>query len=207
MRKIREVLRLNEECGLSERQIAISVGIGCSTVHDYLKRAEQSGLGWKEAEKLSDAEVQTRLFKQPGCNEPAVRAPIDLGWVHTELRRAGVTLELLWAEYQQAVADSKTGQRPYQYSQFCELYRAYKKKLSPTMRQTHRAGEKCFIDFSGKKPRIVDATTGNWVEVELFLMVLGASSYTYAEATRTQRLADFGVLSASVRPAAVPWRC
>jgi transposase len=166
-------------------------------VHDYLKRAKQNGLGWEEAEKLSDAEVEARLFKQPGRNEPAVRAPIDMAWVHLELRRPGVTLELLWAEYQQAVADSKTDQRPYQYSQFCELYREYKKKLSPTMRQTHRAGEKGFIDFSGKKPRIVDPTTGHWIEVELFVMVLGASNYTYAEATRTQGLEDF--VGATVR--------
>jgi transposase len=82
------------------------------------------------------------------------RAPIDFRWVHTELCRAGVTLELLWTEYMEAVAEGGSGRRPYQYSQFCELYREYKKKLSPVMRQTHIAGKHTFIDFSGKKPRL-----------------------------------------------------
>lgn len=191
MRKIREILRLKHTLGLSERQIARSVGIGHSTVDAYLKRAVRAGLEWKEAEKLSDTEVEARLFQQVGRNEPATRAPIDFAWVHMELRRAGVTLELLWTEYQQAVADGGSDQKPYQYSQFCELYREYKKKHSPVMRQTHRAGEQAFIDFSGKKPHIIDPATGEEIDVELFLMVLGASNYTYAEATRTQRLVDF----------------
>jgi len=191
MRKVREVLRLKHVLGLSERQIESAVGVGHGTVGAYIRRAAQAGLGWEQAEKLSDAEVEALLFQQVGRNEPAARAPIDLFWVHMELRRAGVTLELLWSEYQQAVADGGSGQRPYQYSQFCELYRGYKKKLSPVMRQTHRAGEKSFLDFSGKKPRIVNPTTGEEIEVELFVMVLGASNYTYAEATRTQSLQDF----------------
>jgi transposase len=197
MRKVREVLRLKHALGLTERQIARSVEIGRTTVADYLKRAAEAGLTWQEAEPLSDTEVEARLFRQVGRNEPAARAPIDLGWVHMELRRAGVTLELLWSEYQGSVAESGTGQRPYQYSQFCELYRAYRQKLAPVMRQVHRAGEKAFLDFSGKKPCIVDPATGEVTEVELFVMVLGASNYTYAEATRTQGLGDF--VGATVR--------
>jgi transposase len=188
---------LKHERGLSERQIESAVGVGHGTVGAYIRRAAQSGLGWEEASNLSDAEVEARLFEQVGRNEPPARAPIDLGWVHLELRRAGVTLELLWSEYQQAVADGGTGRRAYQYSQFCELYRSYKKRLSPVMRQTHRAGEKSFLDFSGKRPRIIDPTTGESIEVELFVMVAGASNYTYAEATRTQGLEDF--VGATVR--------
>lgn len=191
MRKVREVLRLKYEGGLSEREIERSVGIGRSTVNDYVERAKRAGLRWEEARELSDTEVEGRLFKRVGGNEPKARAPIDLGWVHQELRRAGVTLELLWSEYQQAVVDGGTGSKAYQYSQFCELYREYRKKMSPSMRQTHRGGEKAFLDFSGKKPRIVDPKTGEETEVELFVMVLGASNYTYAEAVRTQRLLDF----------------
>lgn len=191
MRQVREVLRLKHERGLSERQIESAVGVGHGTVGAYIRRAEHAGLLWEEASKLSDAEVEARLFEQVGRNEPPARAPIDLGWVHMELRRAGVTLELLWSEYQQAVADGGTGRRAYQYSQFCELYRSYKKRLSPVMRQTHRAGEKSFLDFSGKKPRLIDPATGESIEVELFVMVAGASNYTYAEATWTQSLADF----------------
>jgi transposase len=197
MRKVREVLRLRHVQNLSERQIAAALEIGHSTVGDYLKRAARAGLVWEDAERLSDAEVEARLFQQVGWNEPTVRAPIDFAWVHMELRRAGVTLELLWTEYQQAVADRGSGQKPYQYSQFCELYRGYKRKLSPVMRQVHRAGEKAFIDFSGRKPRLIDPTTGAENEVELFVMVLGASNYTYAEATRTQSLGDF--VGATVR--------
>jgi transposase len=197
MRKVREVLRLKHVLKLTERQIERSVGTSHGTVGRYLKRAEEAGLVWEEAEKLSDGEVEARLFQQVGRNEPATRAPIDLRWVHTELHRAGVTLELLWTEYLQAVADGGSGRKPYQYSQFCELYREYKKKLSPVMRQTHIAGKSTFIDFSGKRPRVFNGETGEWTEVELFVMVLGASSYTYAEAVRTQTLPDF--VGATVR--------
>ena len=196
MRKVREVLRL-DSLERSEREIAGAVGIGKSTVGAYLARAEEAGLRWAEAEAMSDAEAEAKLFTQVGRNEPAARAPIDLGHVHMELRRAGVTLELLWTEYQQAAVDGGSGLRPYQYSRFCELYRAYTKKFSPVMRQTHRAGEKAFIDFSGKKPRLVDRETGELIEVELFVMVLGASNYTYAEAVLTQTLPDF--VGATVR--------
>ena len=197
MRKIREVLRLKHELKLSKRKIGAALGLGPSTAGDYLKRAKAAGLTWTEAETLSDAAVEARLFQQLGRNEPWVRAPIDLRWVHLELRRAGVTLELLWTEYQQAVADGGTGQKAYQYSQFCELYAAYRTTLSPSMRQTHRAGEKAFLDFSGKKPRIVDRATGEATEVELFVMVLGASNYTYVEAVPTQELVHF--VGATVR--------
>jgi transposase len=191
MRKIREVLRLKHVLELAERPIAAAVGIGHGTVNEYIKRAKRAGLTWKEAEPLSDAEVEARLFVQVGRNEPAARAAVDFAWVHMELRRAGVTLELLWGEYQQALVDGGGGQKPYQYSRFCELYRTYAKKLSPVMRQVHRAGESAFIDFSGSKPRIFDPVTGEATEVELFVMTLGASNYTYAEATRTQALEDF----------------
>jgi transposase len=197
MRKIREVLRLKYVLRLAERPIAAALGVGHTTVNAYIKRAEQAGLTWEEVDRLTDTEVESRLFRQVGRNEPSPRAPVDFGWVHAELRRAGVTLELLWNEYQQAVVDSGSGKRPYQYSRFCELYRAHVRKLSPVMRQVHRAGEKAFIDFSGRKPRIVDPTTGEATEVELFVMVLGASNYTYAEATRTQELGCF--VGATVR--------
>jgi transposase len=197
MRKIREVLRLKHTQRLSQRAVARAVGIARSTVAEYLERAEQAALSWQEADKLSDTEVEERLFRQVGKNEPQARAPVNFHWVHMELRRAGVTLQLLWNEYQQAVAEGASGQRPYQYSQFCELYREHRLRVQPSMRQVHRAGEKAFLDYSGKKLRIVEATTGAVTEVELFVMVLGASNYTYAEATKTQSLKDF--VGATVR--------
>jgi transposase len=119
------------------------------------------------------------------------RAPIDYAHVHRELHRTGVTLQLLWAEYQEAVAARQEEVKPYQYSQYCELYRAWRKRRKPSMRQVHVAGEKGFIDYSGKKPRLWDASTGEFREVEFFVMVLGASNYTYAEASYTQKLPDF----------------
>jgi transposase len=197
MRKIREVLRLKHELKRSVREIERSLELGHGTAGDYLRRAKRTGLTWEQAQELSDAEVEGRLFQHVGRNEPPARAPIELASVHMELRRIGVTLQLLWTEYQQAVEEGGTGLKPYQYSQYCELYAEYRRKMSPSMRQTHRAGEKAFIDFSGKRPRIVDAGTGEETEVELFVMVLGASNYTYAEAVRTQQLPDF--IGATVR--------
>lgn len=196
MRKVREVLRLRLELGRSQREIQASTGLSKGSVSDYLSRAAKAGLTWEVARDLSDAEAEARLFTRVGAVEPLTRAPIDFDWVHREMRRKGVTLQLLWVEYQEAVAAS-TGLRPYQYSQFCDLYGTWKDKLALAMRQTHRAGEKAFIDFSGKKPAIVDPATGEVIEVELFVMVMGASNYTYAEATRTQTGGDF--IAATIR--------
>jgi hypothetical protein len=117
MRKVREVLRLKYACHLPQREIAASCAISKGSVSEYLTRAREAGLTWELASSLSDAEVEARLFKQLGRNEPSERAPIDFEWIHRELRRAGVTLQLLWVEYQQAVATRGDGARPYQYSQ------------------------------------------------------------------------------------------
>lgn len=189
MRKIREVLRLKFECGCSQRQIAASCDISVGVVAKYLARAAEARLSWQEAAQLSEADVDARLFRPPAPSDVPVRTPIDFEWVHRELRKTGVTLQLLWVEYHEAA--SRRGAAGYQYSQFCELYANWRSKLSVTMRQVHRAGEKAFVDYSGKKPHIVDSKTGEVTPVELFLTVLGASNYTFAEATRTQGLDDF----------------
>ena len=131
------------------------------------------------------------LFSAVGRNEPPGRTPVDWAWVHVELRKAGVTQMLLCAEYQRAAAERNDGTRPYQYSQFCDLYAEWRKTLASSMRQVHRAGEKLFVDYSGKRPHIVDPKTGEITYVELFVAVLGASNYTYAEATRSQKKHDF----------------
>jgi len=160
-------------------------------VSDYLRRAVEAGIEWEAARDLTEPDLEARLFKHPQQQGPAIRAPIDFSWVHRELRRTGVTLQLLCVEYQEGVVSANDGRRPYQYSQFCDLYHAWKGKLDMPMRQTYRAGEKAFIDYSGKKPTIVDRDTGEVIEVELYVAVMGASNYTFAEATRTQQLADF----------------
>ena len=190
MRKVREVLRLKYELGRSRAEIAASVGIGESTVSSYVERAAQAGVTWAEASSLTDGEVEARLFRDVGRNEPPARVPVDFTWVHRELSRAGVTLQTLWVEYREG-APSAAPLKPYEYSRFCDLYSRWKRKLAVTMRQVHRAGEKLFIDYSGKKLRIVERTTGEVTEVEIFVAVLGASNYTYAEATRSQKLEDF----------------
>src|SRR5262249_18356171 len=150
------------------------------SVSDYLQRATDAGLTWAEAIALDEAEVERRLFRFLGRSEPPARAPIDFEWIQRELPKTGVTLQQLWLEYQEAVKRAGTDLRAYQYSQFCDRYADYRRKLDVTMRQVHRAGEKAFVDYSGKKPHIVDPKTGEVTEVELFVMVLGASNYTFA---------------------------
>jgi transposase len=190
MRKIRELLRLKHS-GRSQRQIASSLSVAVGTVCGQLKRARELGMDWERAEGLTDGELEALMYRDGGRNVAATRAVIDYARLHGELHRAGVTLQLLWSEYLEGVAARQDGTKPYQYSQFCELYGAWRARLQPSMRIVHRAGEKAFIDYSGKKPRIWDRETGEAREVELFVTVLGASSYTYAEATRTQTLSDF----------------
>jgi transposase len=183
MRQIREILRLKHEGGLRHRAIAQACGVGVGTVSEYLGRAERAGLAWPLPPELDEAALEARLFKPP---EPGrERAAPDLVGVHQELKRVGVTLHLLWEEYREIYPQG------YGYSQFCEHYRRWAGKLKPSMRQQHRAGEKTFIDFSGKRPHLVDGKTGEEIPVELFVAVLGASCYTYAEAIPTQKVHDW----------------
>jgi transposase len=191
MRKIREVLRLSDECGRSQREIASSLSLAIGTVCGYLQRAHAAGLSWEVVRGMTDTEAEQALFRDGGRNKAACRAAIDYAHVHHELHKSTATLHLLWGEYQQGVAARGGGLQPYRYSQFCELYGTWRVRIKPSMRRVHRAGEKAFIDYSGKKPRIFDQATGEAREVELFVMVLGASNYTYAEATYTQKLPDF----------------
>ena len=181
MRKIREILRLRHEQGLSHRTIARAVLVGAGTVGEYLAKAAAKGLGWPLPEELGDAELEQLLFpRSPASSE---RELPDFAAMHEELKRyRELTLLQLWLEY------ATDNPRAYRYSRYCELYQRWKRKLNPTMRQRHRAGEKTFVDFSGKRPSIVDPKTGEQRAVELFVGALGASNYTYAEATLEQSL-------------------
>lgn len=182
---------MKHEQGCTQRQIQASTGLSKGSVCEYLRRAKAAGIGWAEAKELTEPELEAKLFKNPARQAPVERSAVDFAWVHRELRRKDVTLQLLCVEYQQAAIAAKDGRRPYQYSQFCDLYQDWKAKLDMPMRQVHRAGEKAFVDYSGDKPTIVDPTTGEVIEVELYVAVLGASNYTFAEATLTQQLDDF----------------
>ncbi len=186
MRRVREILRLKYEAGASDRAIARSVGVARSTVWLCLGRATAAGLAWPLPETLTEAALEALLFAGGGA-APGVRHKAEPDWavVHRELRRPGVTLMLLWDEYRQANSDG------YQYSRWCELYRAWEGRLSPTMRQVHPAGERLFVDFAGQTVEVVDPATGEVLAAQVFVAVLGASSYTYAEAVWTQTLPDW----------------
>jgi transposase len=158
-------------------------------VFGHLRRAGEAGMTWERAQSMTDVELEAALFRDAGRNVGAMRAVIDYAHVHAELSRPGVTLQLLWLEYQEGVVARGGGEKPYQYSQFCELYGAWRVRLKPSMRRVHRAGEKVFVDYTGRKLHLVNPQTGEVIAVELFVMVLGASDYTYAEATRTSSFA------------------
>lgn len=182
MRRLRDVLRLKFDAGLSHRAIAQACMVGLGTVTTYLQRAAAAGLAWPLPADLDDAALEARVFARPAVAPARDRVVPNWRQLHQELKKQGVTLSLLWLEYRGAHPSG------YAYSQFCERYRRWARALKPSMRQVHRAGEKLFVDFSGKRPSLVDATTGELVVVELFVGVLGASGLIYAEATRSQDL-------------------
>ena len=183
MRRTREILRQKWQLDRSHREVARSLFVSVGMVSATLGRAEAAGItSWAIAETLSEIDFERRLY---GPGRTATRARPDPVWVHTERQRKGVTLELLHLEYLEQHPDG------YRYTQFCEYYRRWCKQKRISMRQVHRAGEKMFVDYAGHQPKVVNPMTGEVREVELFVAVLGASSYTYAEATESQRIADF----------------
>lgn len=185
MRQLRQLLRLSAD-GISVRDIATMLGIARSTVQDNIERATAAGLSWPLPAELTDDVLEHRLFSRQGVKQGLRRrAEPDWGALAVELKKPGVTLSILWEEYRAVHSDG------YAYSRFCHLFRGFERRLTPTMRQVHVAGDKVFVDYSGKKLPIVDRKTGEIREAEIFLGVLGASSYTFAEATWSQTLPDW----------------
>ncbi|NOQ45860.1 MAG: IS21 family transposase, partial [Desulfobulbaceae bacterium] len=186
MRKIREILRLKHHSNCSIREISRSCGIGRGTVGDYLHRAKAAGLDWPLPDELSDTALEQRLFPSSSARTTQSRFIPDFHEVHKELQsRKSVTLNLLWQEYKE--------QHPggYQYSWFCHSYRDWAARLDVVMRHEHRAGEKLFVDYAGQTVEVVDPETGEVSKAQIFVAVLGAGSYTYAEATASQGLEDW----------------
>lgn len=185
MRKIREVLRLKWECGVTNRAIARSCSISHSTVGEYLQRAEAAGLSWPLPADMDEDTLFRLLFPTPA--HPGAKAIPSPDWsvIHAELRKKSVTLRLLWVEYREAHSDG------YGYSHFCELYRRWAQRLKPSMRLSHKAGEKLFVDYAGQTVPMVDPTSGEIHPAQLFVAVLGASNYTYAEAHWNQDLPNW----------------
>lgn len=183
MRRIKEALHLSLDKGLNQSQVAGALALARSTVQEYLNRARTAGVTPELLTALTEADLEKLLFRR--VQPQGARPEPDCQALHLELRKTGVTLQLLWEEYKRDNADGLG------YTQFCERYRTFVRKLSVSMRQTHKGGEKAYVDYSGKKPSLVDAETGEVKPVEIFVMVFGASNYTYAEAQESQALQNW----------------
>jgi len=186
MLKLKEVLRLKWACGLSRRQISRAVGISVGAISEYAAQASAAGLDWTSVEPLDDDELERRLSGR-SAPAPTRRVVPDYAWIHRELRRKGVTLQLLWEEYVQAHPNERT----YRYTQFCRLYKEWAKTLKRSMRQQHRAGEKLFADFAGHTVSIAAFNGDVAFQAHVFVAVLGASNYTFACATRSETMVDW----------------
>ena len=181
MRKMKEILRLKWDCQQSNRQISKSCCVSHSTVGQCLLRAKKAGLSWPLDPELDDAALEKLLY--PINPSPSAKPKMpDMAYLHEELKKKSVTLQLLWYEYKE------THPEGYQYSQFCNLYRQWAKKLDVTLRQHHRAGEKVFVDYAGQTVPIINKSTGEITNAHIFVAALGASSYTFAEATAADNL-------------------
>jgi transposase len=182
MRKTREILRLTLGEGRSRHQVAVATGVPRTTVVECLNRAATAGLTWPLPEGMDDRALEGLLYRRPSFPPASLRPQPDWALVHRELHRKSVTLQLLWMEYKAVTPDG------YQYTQFVHHYRRWAVHLDVVLRQDHRAGEKLFIDFAGQTVPIIDARTGVATPAELFVAVLGASNYTYAEVLPSQEL-------------------
>lgn len=185
MYKIKQILRLSYEAKLSQHQIAKSLSLSCGVVNKYLQYAATKGLRWPLPDEFDDEEYLRKLLLATNKAPVSKKPSIDFKEIHQELKRKSVTLQLLWEEYK-AVTPSAVS-----YPQFCLLYRNWNKTQPRSMRQSHKAGDKVFVDYAGQTVKVIDPDTGEVREAQIFVGVLGASNYTYAEATWTQRLADW----------------
>lgn len=184
MIKIRDVLRLRHESHLTERQIAATVGVSRSTVQQCLGRAHAAAIGWPLPADLDEAQLRTRLYPQPERAAASVPPP-DFAHVHQELKRPGVTRDLLWREY---LTQHPEGLR---YTAFCNHYRRWLRRQDLVLRQDHVAGDKLFVDYAGHTVPIIDRYSGEARAAQIFVAVLGMRNYTYAEASLTQQLPDW----------------
>jgi len=185
MRKIKEVLRLRFECGLGVREIARSIKASHSTVSDYLYRASKGDIVWPLGPDIDDTRLEELLFPSNTSKRSKLIVLPDFSVIHKELKRRGVTLFLLWEEYKEI------NPQGYSYSQFCEYYSRFRQSQDVCLRQHYYGGDKMFVDYAGQAMPVTDPHTGQSKQAQLFVACLGASNYTYAEATWSQNLADW----------------
>lgn len=185
MRKLKEILRLHA-AGLSQRQIAHSLSISLGVVHKYLSLARLASLSWPLKEGLDDGELKKLLFQRKRSGHQKTYTPPECEWIYKELKHKGVTLRLLHEEYKSLYPETF-----YQYTKFCEIYQQWKKQQQLSCRQTYQAGDRLFVDYAGPTVPIIDKQTGLTHEASIFVAVLGASHYTYAEATLDQTLENW----------------
>lgn len=184
MRQIRQTLRLHLEAGLTYAQVARALGSCKSTVGKIVLHARAADVDWATAQTLTDEELEARLYR-PAVPRASRQLEPDYAWIHQELKRPGVTLQLLWEEYQ------RDAEQAYKYTSFCTKYRAWAMSLKRSMRQAHLAGERLFVDYAGQTVPVVQADTGEEFDAQIFVAVLGASNYTFACATASQNGADW----------------
>lgn len=184
MRKIKEILRLKAELGLSDKLIGESVDAARSSVQECLRRARMAGICWPQCDSMDEAQIHDLIYKRAGRPTQEAPAP-DFVKIHAELARKGMTRELLWQEY-------KYGQ-PFgmQYTTFCNRYRAWLRTQETVFRQVYLPGDKLFVDYSGQTVPIVNRLTGEVSQAQVFVAVLGFSNYTFAEASASQSLPDW----------------
>lgn len=183
MRNIREIFRLKHEYGLSNRQIAKSIGCSKDAVSIVIGRGQATGLTWPLPEDLDDIRLEELIY--PSVQPKSIRPEPDWNYVHRELKRKHVTLTILWHEYKQGHPNG------LMYSQFCDKYRQWLKVSQVSMPQQHKAGEKLFVDWAGDTVDIIDRQTGELRKANIFVATLGASSYAFAEAFFSQCLSDW----------------
>ena len=184
MRKISEILRLRYELGFSYQEISQSQNVSKGTISEYIRRSKSAGLGWPLPEGMDETGLHNALYL-PVNPAKKVRPLPNWDEVCCELRRKGVTLLLLWREYREKHPDGLG------YTQFCKRYQAHVKQITPVMKQVHKAGEKTFVDYAGMTVPWLDTATGEIIEAQIFVGSLGASQYTFAEASPSQQLGDW----------------
>ncbi|MEA1980515.1 MAG: IS21 family transposase [candidate division Zixibacteria bacterium] len=185
MRKVREILRLGLKCGIGRRQIARSCGVSHPTVSKYLRAAEKAEMKYKDIEEMDNRQLKGLIRKTTIVTKRIPRAQPDWAYIHQELKRKGVTLTLLWQEYKEIYPQG------YQSTQFCEHYYNWRKTIKLSLRQTYKAGEKMFVDYTGQTINIQDRLSGKIFPASIFVVTLGASNYTYAEAQTSQSLPNW----------------